>query len=60
MQTKYDIINETLNNLNQRQVQGLAACDLIAYVAKQLAAIYNICKDEEKEKGEQPNDHPGE
>ena len=56
MKTTTEIINETLNNLNQRQVQGLAACELISYVSQQLVAIYNSCHEDGKSKEEKADD----
>lgn len=60
MTNPIEIINETLNNLNQRQVQGLGACELISYMSKQLVAIYNALQEENKPKEEAPNDDQGE
>lgn len=39
MKTATDIINETLVNLDQRTVQGIAAVELVSYVVHQLLAI---------------------
>ena len=39
MKKVHEIINETLENLNNRQVQGIAAINLMNYVIEQLFAI---------------------
>lgn len=57
MKTVYDLINETLNNLNGRTVQGLAACEMITYVVNQLVAINNACRKEEKARQEEEANH---
>lgn len=39
MTNPIDIINETLVNLDQRTVQGIAAVEMVSYIVHQLLAI---------------------
>lgn len=60
MNKAIEIINETLTNLNQRQIQGIGAADLVTFVYHQLIAISEVIvkNDEKQEAGEIEEEKP--